>query len=65
MSQKNEDENIFDYNARPCSCKFLYHITTVCEEVYGANNIKLATFIALRAAQLKTGFFCDVHYKVR
>ena len=38
---------------------------TVCEDVYGANNIKLATIIALKAAQLKIEFFCDAHHNHR
>jgi len=33
--------------------------------VNAPNNIKLATFIILRAAHLKTEFFCEAHQNDR
>jgi len=40
----------------------MYNITAVCEEVNAANNIKLVTFIAIRAVQFKTENFFDAHH---
>jgi len=54
MSQKDEDDIIFYSKECACKCNFLYNITTVREDVYGAN---ISTYIALRAAQLKIDYF--------
>ena len=39
--------------------------TAVCEEVNAAKNIKLVTFIAIRAAQLNTEIVCYAHHNDR
>jgi hypothetical protein len=39
--------------------KFLYKITTVCEEVAAANDIRLAAFMAVTAVQLNTDVYLD------
>jgi len=40
----------------------MYNITAVFEEVNAAKNIKLVTFLAIRAVQLNSEIICDAQH---